>query len=247
MQGLVTPRFIKRKRKVDWLRIFSIVAAVILIIILIITVPDKKRDKNFEEVAYYFVYADKSPKENVILSKKDMLKSLGGGAVSYYFRNEYYLIANVYLSKEYSSEIEKGMIESFSNAGVISFKSKEPSISKIQEYKKKFEIFEYFEFLYDFIEKFDDLQLSYLAGSVSEIKVCKEVTSRHLKLQEIISRIESIEKNDKIEYVIENAKQCDLIFKNFLNKFFDSTKKSALVCEFFINIVFCRLELFDNL
>ena len=247
MQDLVTVKKVKRKKKVNWISVATFFVVLFLIIALIVTVPERQRDKNFEEVSYYFVYACKSPKENTLSSNKTLLKSLGGGGNIYFFRNQYYLLVNVYLSKEDADDVKEGIKSTFADAGVISIKSKEPSVKKIQTYKKQVEIFSFVQFLFKFTKEFSNEQLKYISGKTTDADFAQFVLARYMKMKEIKNNLSKAEKTGEVECVFNYINQCEFCFDEFFDVFFQSQKKKSLVCEFYINIIFCRVEMFDNL
>ena len=148
----------------------SVIASVLIFIffvsILISLGVSRKNNKCFDKVSYYFVYAQKS-KIKTDEKQKDLVKSLGGAGVFYFYKEYYYLLVSVYLIKEDASEIADGIKSQFKNAGVLTIETKRLQFKVQQKIKDNFACFKFFKQVNELVKSFEGVAVDFCKGTLS--------------------------------------------------------------------------------
>ena len=226
---------------------------IILIIVLIITIIfvciiiKNKKGIYFKKRTFYILYIDKNEKQSELYSLQDTIKKLGGGGEIYFDGKFYYLTASVYHNKTDASSVLNNIFLNFSNSGILTLERNELSskvVSKINENSQAKRFFKFFdECILDLME----IQYKYMAGIVTQRDLISNLISKKLELEEIMSNFNFDSEDMEFNNIYQIQSVCLLYFNNFLNKFFESSKKESLLCELCLNIVLSNYELFKNI
>lgn len=240
----------KRRRKGLIIQIKSVIALILFFIFVFMILTclgvSRKNNKCFDKSSFSFVYVQKT-KKMLDETEKDLVKGLGGAGIFYFFKEHHYLIANVYLKLDDAKEVAGGMVDSFENAGVLTIETKRLSRLLQQKIKSNLSYYRFFKYLYEFSEKFEELNLNYISGELSQGKLMSELIEINLEFETIVNEFEN-ENNESVFSDIKTYANMILIhFDNFFDEFYQSTKKQALVCALGVNVALTKVDLFDNL
>lgn len=243
MQGLVTRRFSKSTIKI----IISFAIIIFILVIICITMLLFKSNNNsyFNEKQLYIVYVEKSLKQEDLKTEQKNIKSLGGGGEIYKQKDYYYLTVSVYLNKDDAKEVVNNIKENYPEADVLSLKVKKVSKENRIKINQNKACLEFFKNINVFVNEIVEKQLMFLAGTISTRDLTTFLIEKKLKIEDIIARNESDDEFFNSILVYENLSL--FYINNFLNVFFESTKKNSLVCELSINLSFLQFDLSNNL
>lgn len=246
MQGYVPYKKSLNKRKLQIKSIFMIVLFFSLTITILVCLGiSRKANKCFDKQTFHFVYTQKN-KVKTDKNQIDLLKSVGGAGVVYFHKENFHLLANFYLKKDDANEIKDGMIQNFENSGILQLEVKTLSRSLQNKIKSNENAYLFFKKLYKFFEKFENLNMQYISGEVSEGKLVSTLIAEKLEFETIAKEFDS--GDEKLFLDLKTyLNMVVLHFESFFNEFFSSTKKQSLVCMLGVNIALTKVELFNNL
>lgn len=246
--------------------IFSAFTAIILIIVIIFIAvinANKKPHKIYEEQKIYFVYTSKSLKQSELKKSQDLIKKLGGCGEILFHKDYYYLISSVYASSSDAKSVLSKISDNFSGAGVLDLTIKKISKSNQNLINNHKPLFDLFNFLTSLYKDIISAQISFLSGEIITRDVINFFIEKKLKFEQIFSSIKILNTEQNNSKVILNNlqkipddfyKKFDifnseimLYFNNFINKFFESTKKDSLICEIACNVSLSWCEFCNSL
>ena len=237
-------------KKLPKLQIKSVFMACLFFLILLtvsITLgASRKTNKCFEKQSYHFVYAQNN-KQILDKTEQDLVKSLGGAGIYYFYKEHHYLIVNVYLSKDDANEIKNGMAENFPNSGTITLEVKDIPKKIQSKIKDNLSYYKFFKYFHELIESFQELNMNYIAGKITQGKLMSSIITMQLDCKTIISEFENPENEELFNNIKTYANMCKIHFENFFDEFYQSTKKQALVCALGVNLALTKIDLFNNL
>ena len=248
MQGYV-PYVIHRKTNKRLIKsIFTAVFIIFLIVFLFVfLVSLKKQSVCFESQTFYFVYADKAKNEAPILAQQDRVKSLGGSGVIYKKNNTNYLLINCYLIEDDVKDVKNRVSTEFANSDTLKITVKAISKNVQKEVRESQGYYKFFNFKREFFQFFLDKEMEYIKGNLSDGKFISWIISKRLELNSIKEEFIKDSKIESFMVINQFADVFVLHFDNLLNKFFESTKKQSLICEFYCNLVLTNADMCDNL
>ena len=249
LQDYVPYIFSRERQKENKKRVMavllSIIFVVLILVIVISLVLKPKNDKYFKEISFYFVYTDKSPKQTVVSAKQDQIKSLGGSGEILHHDEQFFLIANVYFSSAEANEIISNISSNFTNSGVVKI-TKKLKKSQKRVLKDNESALEFFMFLYNFVYGIQDNAMKYIAGSISESRLCTKIMGKKLELEGLINKHKN--PDDELSKYIFSVENIFLLHLNrFLDEFFTTTKKQSALAQLVVNLVLAQGDLYDNL
>lgn len=247
MQGYVPLDMSAKRKKIKLFSILSFLLIAILIVFLVLLIPKQKDEKFFKQKSYFFVYATKSQKSGSLASMQDLLISLGGAGVTYSFNDNYFLIANVYVTDSDAEQIKNNILSTFNDAGVIEVKTKEVSAKKKNLIKDNEKVFNLVKFIYEFLDFYQTDLINYLSGTLTDSKLCSKLIEKKLELENIIEKLKQSEMSVLEKNAINVGEIILVHFNNFFNNFYISSKKESLATSLLVNITIERVNLFDNL
>ena len=188
MQVTVTKDAFKNSTK---LKVKSVVTTIFIFIFAFISViflvSMKKKSLMFDEQYFYFVSAESSKKISVLDGKKEYLKNIGGAAVTHFYKENYYLVANVYLKLEEAEEIKGNISKSFNQAEVVTVKSSKIEKGVKNKIKQDLNLSKFFEFLYGYKTELYLSSIDFYSGKTNESDfISSFVKSKVLSLLSII-------------------------------------------------------------
>lgn len=247
MQGLVTrfnfTNFLKKK--ILWLMLIIFILFIILIVIVGLKTKDRE-ELCFNEKKLYIVYVDKNLKQSEVLKNQKRIKSLGGAGEVLFYKDLYYLVTSVYLYKNDAMEVVSNINKDFEKSDILSLTVKKIPREKKNIIKKNQECLKFFKLIDEFNMEFNEQHIMFLAGKINLTTLSNKIIEYKIKLDEIIKNYVT---NDSEFYnkILTYEHTCLLYFNNFLNVFFESTKKDCLVCEFAYNMSLLQFEMASNL
>ncbi len=244
MQRRVTANFRRRSKK-----FYAIIAVVIVFFVVFFCIfcacLSSTHLTCFDEAECYYVYTHKANRENIVKNYAGELQSLGGAGYIYQKSGVFYLIASVYSSKKDAEEILVGVKENFPNAGILTLKTEKISRRVAAVLKENSSTLLFFKYFEELIEKSERLSMQYLAGIVSENVLLVSLLDEKLELENKISEFEK--ENELFCTVFSYMNLCKMYIDDFFSKFFETTKKDAVVCLLPVELTVLRYEFWNNL
>lgn len=243
MQDLVTHNFSKRRGT----------SVIVLVIIAIFGIASlccvamfKKEKDYFSEKKIYVVYVKKSLKQNDLSVLQRDLKILGGAGEIFKYKENYNLLSSVYREKSDADEVVKNISTTFKEADYLTLTIKKVSKSNRNLINSNKQQLDFFKLVNSFNRDFIEKQMLYLSGLVSNREISLYLIEQKIKIEKILdyTEIEENKLSDKLS-IYQNTMQ--LYIKNFLDNFFESTKKNSLVCELAVNMALLQYEMTNNL
>lgn len=219
---------------------------VFVVLVLLCLAGFKKVEKCFDKQSFYVVYVEKT-KRKMAPESVDLIKKLGGAGCLMFFKDEYYLVANVYLKEDDADEIAEGLKVHFADAGVVKLSHSDIDKKKAVHIAKNLSVSKFFEKMYKVVEDFEDLQMKYLMGSVQEGEFLTKMLKEKLEFESIVNNFENENDEKLFEDIKTYAKMTVNYFDIFLDDFFQSTKKESLICLLKFNLIKLKVDMFDNL
>ena len=248
MQGYVP--FVKVKKSRNEL-IKSVLAGIfiifIIVVLFVVLVSFKKKELCFEKRDFYLVSAVSGKNEDVLISYKDKIKSVGGAGVVVEKKHFKYLIVNAYLVESDAENVKKKMIKDFEQSEVVKLTAPDISKKSIREIKNNEVYYRFMSKKFLFFERFVEKEIAYLKSDLSVGKFGSFVISEKLEFENMIKEFDVETKSDVFLEINVFGKQFVALFNDFLDKFFESTKKQSLICEFFVNCVVLNMSLCEKL
>ena len=217
-----------------------------LILICAMLVLVKKEDKVFNKQTFFYVCTTKS-RNKIDKTKQDLVKSLGGAGVVLFYKENFNLIANVYLSEDNAKDVKNQIKTNFETAEVVKMEVKTISKSMQKKIKENFSFYKFFKYLNEIVNQLDELNMNYMSGAVSEGNMMTLLISEKLELETIIKQFENPNKEVIFENIKTYANLLLLHYENFFSEFYQSTKKQSLACMFVVNVTLTKVDLFNNL
>lgn len=250
MQESVSLIRYKNKPKLNLKIIVAICLGVMFggVIILSFYIKNRQIDV-FKQQSFYYVYAYKSKKAKTLEKYQDLLKETGGAGKICRFEDNYYLIINVYLSEEFAQSVVSKNLDQYIDCGVIEVKSK--SFSKISKNKLKRDevLVSMIKNLNNDIFKLESFMIEYLNEKVSDNHLCSQILKMQFDLDYLKNSSISADEDGRTDLsIIASYLDLELVYySNFINDFLYSSKKSSVLCEFFVDLTLLKLDFFNNL
>ena len=226
--------------------IATILFFVFLIGIFLCLVYFRKIEKCYEKQSFYVVYVEKN-RRKIDVDNVELIKKLGGAGSVLFFKEEYYLIANVYLKENDAKEIAEGLVSTFAEAGVIKLEHESISKKKALHIAQNLSVSKFFEKFYVFLGNLEDMQMQYVVGSLAESEFLTKMLKVKLDFESIVDEME----NPDNEKIFDDIKTHAHMFLNYFQAFFDEflkqSKKESMICALKFNFVKLKVDLFDNL
>lgn len=246
MQVTVSSNKLKKNKKV---KVKSVISTILIFLFAIIStailIGEKRKLIIYEERSFYFVCVGTSKKESSFETKKELLKNLGGANVVYNYGGNYNLVASVYLDLESATEIKNNLSTYFDDVSILIVKNKAVSKKNIKKIKKNEECKKFMKFIFRLSSDFQELQLNYLAGNITESKFLSGVVEKRLSLEKINSQIIG---EDEISQHLRGFGELFLLqITNFLSGFSISGSKQNYICNYFVGFFINYVQMFDSL
>lgn len=249
LQDLVPHYFLKRHKNVSSKRILSLIFAVTIFAVTIIfaglVLAKNKNDKYFSDFKIYAVCTQKSKKEQTLAPNAELIEKLGGSGQIIFFEESYHLVANVYFSKIEAEEIKNNIITSFAGTQILEI-SKKFSKKKIRELSSNEEVIKFFKTFRPLIEDIQILSMNFSAGKESTANVCTKIISKKLEIENMCAFYNKNPKNLPAA-MVSQANLITYYLSNFLDNFYQSTKKQSLLANLTLSLSLSMCDLFDNL
>lgn len=225
--------------------ISTILIFVMAFVSIVLLINMKKKNLIFEQQYFYFVYASSSKKVSVLDKQKDYLKNVGGAAITYYFENDYYLVANAYLNSIDANEIKQNLISHFSNSNVLTVKTNKLSKSSKRKINENEQVKKFLKFLYQFNRGFYELSFSYYMGEISDSEFISKIIRNNLVFEEFKNNIDG---SDEFGSVAKDyASLICLQFSSFLNNFYITSNKQNYISAYYVGFVINYVEFYNSL
>ncbi len=248
IQDYVPLKRVKNKRKT------TIISAVIIIFIIFICMAtiilifiNKKSKKEFLETSFYYVCAAKSKSIKELENMQDGVKEFGGAGKIYQKDEMFFLILNVYFDKESAVSVVEKNKSIYENAVILELKTKAVSNKFIRKFKQN-------EINIKFLKRFNadlseiiNLQMQYLSGEINENYLCSRLLTLKFNNDDLIGEIKTIEDEEFKNLVLNFASLKEMYFNSFFNNFFESDKKSSVLCDFVVSLSLLKVDFFNNL
>lgn len=219
----------------------------ILVVVLLVFINNKKKENLFLPVNYYFVYADKHRKEQMLYTKKEEVKKLGGANEIYLHKNEHYLIVNVYLDKSEAETVLKNIKQKYSNAGVLRITTSTFSKSIKKEIVNSYEIKNTLKRVNSNFKEVLEMQMGLLSDIEKKNNVISILARHRLEIYELKSKFE---KNESVfGKIIVKYMDIDLIFyEEIFEKYYaQSGNRVHLLNNFAVKLALNQIKLINNL
>ncbi|MBQ8424804.1 MAG: hypothetical protein IJX17_02130 [Clostridia bacterium] len=245
MQDLLTHK--NHKKRV--IIIISIASSFIFLFSMIMVsffAYSKNKRKYFEEKKLYLVYACKSLKKSEVSVNQKKIKDLGGAGNIYKNKDFYYLIVSVYTNKKDAEEIKNNVKNNFKEADVLTLNIKKYSRKDIDLLKTNSNCINFIKIVDAFNEEFIEKQLLFLSGLITVRDISTFLIEKRIKVETFINNFNSKDEPlfEKV-FIYENMAL--MYLTNFLDKFFESTKKDSLICDIAVNMAILQFEMSNNL
>ena len=241
---------------------FATVIAIVLIVFCFSIFPFKSGLKTtFDEKKFYFVFTNKSVNQSELINSQELIKKLGGSGEIIQIKDYYYLISSVYTLEDDAKNVEQKIKTNFGGCGTLTLTAKKiNNLIKNIAYNNQ-DILDFFSFQSKLSNEIIERGISYLSGQTTVRDFSAYVLEKKIELEKIKIQIETINKsiesnktdsqnerkNALISSVIFSSNLYNLYFDNFLNNFFDSSKKDSLVSELATNFILCYCDFCNNL
>ena len=248
MQVYVTHKVLKKKQ-FNFVRfaIFSAIAIVFALVIFLGFYLNSKHNQVFKQQTFYFVCAAKTKGTKELENMQDDVKTLGGAGKIYKTDNYNYLILNVYLDEEAAKEVLEKNREVYPNGVIFELKTNKIKDSIKRKVKNEETAYKFVKKFNSNIEEISELMFKYLSGSISENSLCSKILTIKFNLDDLSDEMKKID-NSEIGEVVKNYLNLELMyFSSFFNDFFDSDKKSSVVCDFMVCLSLLKIDFFNNL
>lgn len=248
MQDYVPLKRVKDRRE---MLIFSAIIFIFIILICVIIFVsiwlNKKSKKEFLETSMFFVCANVSKNKKELENMQDNVKDFGGAGKIYQKDEFYYLIINSYFDKESAELVVNNNKKVYENIQILELKTKTISNKTRKKFKRQ-------EINYKFLKKMNknlsetfDLQMKFLSGEVTDNDLCSKLLTLKFDNDDLIDEIKAAEDNDYGDLVLNYANLEAMYFASFFDNFFESEKKSSVICEFVVSLALLKVDFFNNL
>lgn len=239
----------KKRKKFDKSKIKSVVSTILVFLFAIIStailISHRKKSLAFDSKYFYFISVASANKESLLENKKELVKNLGGANVVYKQDGNYHLLVNVYLDFQSAEEIRQSLLGYFPDAKILKIKTTKITKTKVKKIRKHLENEKLIRFLYNLVGDFEELEMSYLSGEISDGEIIKYMLKYKLELEKIN---DSIAFDDEISIkCLEFGELINLHLTNFLSGFDISKSKQNYVCNYFVGFYLNYIEMFNSL
>lgn len=225
--------------------ISSILIFVMAFISIVFLINMKKKNLIYEEQYFYFVYASSSKKVSVLDKQKDYLKNLGGASISYFYKDDFYLIANVYLNSADGDEIKQNLLPHFQNAGVVTIKTNKILKASQKKINENEQVKKFLKYLYQYNRAFYELSMGYFIGEISDSEFISKIIKNNLVFEEYKNKIS--DESELGALAKDYAALMSLQFSSFLNNFYLSSNKQNYVSAYYVGFVINYIEFYNSL
>ncbi len=246
MQDLVTGKIYLKHKPLKFLMIIFIILVVVVVFVLGFYFKSKSYSE-FAETKYYFLVAKKSKNPKEIINMQDSVKSAGGAGVVYQKNNYDYLIVTVYNDESIANEVLRLNKEKFNVAEILEIKTKRLKKAKKNQVKACFVLDSMIKKLNKTIDSVMNYVMQYLKQGLTDNKLCSNILVLRFDFDELLKRIDEIDDEKLKSFTYSYLNLAIMYFSNFINNFFGSTKKQSVLCDFVVNLVFLKIEIFNNL
>lgn len=246
MQVSVTSKNIRKSNK---RKIKSTISAILILLCATISsialICARKKYLVYDERCLYFVSATSSKKEKQLSVHQELFKNLGGANVVYKHEQNYYLIAGVYLDLGSAEEIKNNLSAYFSESEVLKIKTKKVNVSLRKMIKKGKGSEEFVRFIYSLPKKYQEIQMNYLAGKITDGEFLSKLVRIRLNLNEMVENIEVL--NEISEKLAGFGVLYLMKMTSFLNGFEISQNKQNYISNYFVSFYINYEEMFNSL
>ena len=206
----------------------------------------RKVEKCYEKQVFYAVYVEKN-KRKIDADNIELVKKLGGAGNVLFFKEEYYLIANVYLKEDDADEIAKGLASTFFGSGVIKIEHDSISRKKAMHIAQNLSVSKFFEKFYVFLSDFEEWQMQYVVGNLAESEFLTKLLKVKLDFETIVGEFENPDNEKIFDDIKTHGHMCLNYLQGFFNEFFKESKRESMICALKFNLAKLKVDLFDNL
>lgn len=206
-----------------------------------------KYKNEFLETSIHFVFAEKSKNIKELENIQDQVKEFGGAGKIYHKDGVYYLILNAYFDKESADLVVDNNKNIYMNAGVLELKTKKIESRTIKKIKATEFNVRFLKKLNSDLSKVIELQMKYFSGVVSENDLCSNLLTLKFEVDDLIYDIKSGDHANFKELVLNYSSLLEMYYSAFFNNFFDSDKKSSILCDFVVGLALLKIDFFNNL
>ena len=241
----------KNKTKSLW---FAIKSAFIIIFIIFSVVAicvyvsiEKKKENNFLQQSFYFVYSSKYRKESMLFSEKEALKKFGGACEIYYHKNQYYLLVNVCFFKENAEKMAADIKNEFPNAGVLRITTSKFSRDAKTRVMGCFEVKNALKQIKSNLDGVMKLQSNFALQKIDAGDVISKFVKYKLDLQMISKRLSDAnnEVGDLVASYIEMKLLC---YDEFFEKFYvQEANRVHLISKMATKLAIIQIKMINNL
>lgn len=248
MQDYVPLKRAKNKREI---LIFSAIILIFIILICVIIFVsiwlNKKSKKEFLETSIFFVCANVSKNKKELENMQDNVKDFGGAGKIYQKNEFYYLIINSYYDKESAELVVENNKVVYENIQVLELKTKTVSNKTRKKFKNQEINLKFLKKLNKNLSEIFNLEMRFLSGEITDNDLCSKLLTLKFDNDDLIEEIKSAEDNDYGDLVLNYANLEEMYFSSFFNNFFESDKKSSVICEFVVSLALLKVDFFNNL
>lgn len=230
-------------------RIKSIVSSILIFLFAIVSsailITVRKKNIIYDERIFYLVSATSEHRESLLEPKKELLKNLGSANVVYKQGDNCHLIVNIYLDFESAEEIKNNLTKYFSEAQVLKVKSKKITRNSIRKIKESLESEKMVKRLYVLTKEYQDLEMNYLAGKISESQFINDLVDVKLELGKLTDQI--VSKEDYHQKIRDKVEMFVTKLTNFLAGIDIARSKQNYICNYFVSFYLDYLEFYESL
>ena len=230
-------------------RIKSIVSSILILLFAfvssVVLIVEKKKYKAYDERIFYFVSVASNKNSKLLEEKKELLKNLGGANVVISHKGISHLIASCYLDLESANEIKDNMLEYFPETEILKMRIKRVSTKGIKAVKSIVGGDEFVKFLFKLSNEFEELQMGYLTGKLSEGQFLSALIDKKINLEKTMGNIDK--SSDLAQKIVGFGEIMLLSLSNFLNGLTIARHKQNYVCNYFVGFYLNYVELFECL
>ena len=219
----------------------------ICVIIFVSIWLNKKSKKEFLETSIFFVCANVSKNKKELENMQDNVKDFGGDGKIYQKNEFYYLIINSYYDKESAELIVENNKVVYENIQVLELKTKTVSNKTRKKFKNQEINLKFLKKLNKNLSEIFNLEMRFLSGEITDNDLCSKLLTLKFDNDDLIEEIKSVEDNDYGDLVFNYANLEEMYFSSFFNNFFESDKKSSVICEFVVSLALLKVDFFNNL
>lgn len=244
----VTMTYHKAKKKHNS-KIKSIVSTILIFIFAFVSsailIVEKRKYKQYDERIFYFVSVASSKTTKLLEDKKELLKNLGGANVVMVKKGVSHLVASCYLDQVSALEIKDNLKSHFPEVEILKVKLERVKIKGIKAIKSIVGCDELLKNLYKISIDFQNIQMKYLSGEMSEGQFLSAMIDKKITLEK---SMENVDKTTELAQKVLGF--CDVMvlsLTNFLSGLTIAKHKQNYVCNYFVGFYMNYVELFECL